>query len=249
MEPRAFPPWMSLDPMFQISAQSVEAIQSYWSASAGYRNWVLIVVRANDLKCSLMFWINYMVNLEFPLNKLFGDSWVFNIFHSIQVGRVRKTILSMKTQTSHLFSQLKSLFINFKTFYFIELHETHSFTLDCKDTFSPECHEIHLRIEWNMFLHDHAWNLIIWSHVHFFSFSSNFHRLHMILVVHPVFQVCDFKNLLNSYSHEKWKSSRKILKFHNQASINISSLLIFKLSSCDPSPSLITSKCSIFESW
>ena len=35
--------------MFQTSAQSVEEIQFYWSASAGYRNWVLMVVRENDL--------------------------------------------------------------------------------------------------------------------------------------------------------------------------------------------------------
>ena len=42
---------MSHENIFQILAQSVEAIQSYWSVSAGYRNWVLMVVRANDLKC------------------------------------------------------------------------------------------------------------------------------------------------------------------------------------------------------
>ena len=40
---------MSHEPMFQISSQSVEAIQSYWSASAGHRIWVLMVVRENDL--------------------------------------------------------------------------------------------------------------------------------------------------------------------------------------------------------
>ena len=58
-----FPPWMSHDPMFQISSQSVEQIQSYWSASVGYRIWVLMVVRENGLKCSLMF-----------VNQFFGDS-------------------------------------------------------------------------------------------------------------------------------------------------------------------------------
>ena len=30
-----FPPFLSDDPMFQISAQSVEEIQSYWSAKQG----------------------------------------------------------------------------------------------------------------------------------------------------------------------------------------------------------------------
>ena len=45
-------------------------------------------------------------------------------------------------------------------------------------------------------------NPIIWSHVQFFSFRSNFHRWHMILVVQPVCQVWEFKHLLKSESHE-----------------------------------------------
>ena len=61
-----FLPWMSHEPVFQISAQSVEAIQSYWSANAGYRIWVLMVVRENDLECFLMFQFNYLVTLQFP---------------------------------------------------------------------------------------------------------------------------------------------------------------------------------------
>ena len=35
--------------MFQITAQSVEEIQSYWYASTGYHNGVLMVVRVNDI--------------------------------------------------------------------------------------------------------------------------------------------------------------------------------------------------------
>ena len=50
-----FPPWISHEPMFKISAQFVEAIQSYWFASVGYQIWVLMVVRENDLECFLMF--------------------------------------------------------------------------------------------------------------------------------------------------------------------------------------------------
>ena len=61
-----FPPWTSDVPIFQISTQSVEAIQSYWSSSARYQSWVLMAVRENDLKCFLMFQINYLVTLEFP---------------------------------------------------------------------------------------------------------------------------------------------------------------------------------------
>ena len=45
-------------------------------------------------------------------------------------------------------------------------------------------------------------NPIIWSHVQFFSFWSNFHPLCMILVVHPFCQAYEFKNFLNSKSHE-----------------------------------------------
>ena len=63
---RGFPPWMSHEPMFQILAQSVETIQSYWSTSVGYRNWVLMMVRENDLECFLMFYFNYLVTTEFP---------------------------------------------------------------------------------------------------------------------------------------------------------------------------------------
>ena len=37
-------------------------------------------------------------------------AWVFKIFHSIKVCRVRKTFISMKTQTYHLFSQPKAFF-------------------------------------------------------------------------------------------------------------------------------------------
>ena len=55
MGPIGFPPFMSHDPMFQITTQSVEAIQSYWFANAGYIIWVLMVVRENDLECFLMF--------------------------------------------------------------------------------------------------------------------------------------------------------------------------------------------------
>ena len=58
---------------------------------------------------------------------------------------------------SLVFSTQNTLSTNFKTFSFIELHETHSFTLDCKNTFSPELHERHLIIDWNMFLHDPTW--------------------------------------------------------------------------------------------
>ena len=68
MEAMGFPPWMYYEPIFQISAQSIEEIQSYWFASVGYRFWVLMVVRENDLECFLMFYFNYLVTLEFPFS-------------------------------------------------------------------------------------------------------------------------------------------------------------------------------------
>ena len=54
MGPRGFPPCMSRESMFQISSQSIEEIQSYWSTSVGYRIWVLMVVKENELECFLM---------------------------------------------------------------------------------------------------------------------------------------------------------------------------------------------------
>ena len=96
-----------------------------------------------------------------------------------------------------------------------------------------------------MILHE---NLIICSHLHFFQFLVEFSSLYMILVIHPIFQVCEFKHFLNSNLYENRKSSRKLLKIHNQDSIMFSSLLFFKLSSCDSSTSLITSKWWIFKS-
>ena len=49
MGPKGFRPWISHEIDFQTLAQSIEAIQSYWSASARYQNWVLMVGRENDL--------------------------------------------------------------------------------------------------------------------------------------------------------------------------------------------------------
>ena len=49
------PHLMSHEPMFQISAQSIETIQSYWPAKLGYQIWALMVVRESDLELFLMF--------------------------------------------------------------------------------------------------------------------------------------------------------------------------------------------------
>ena len=58
---------------------------------------------------------------------------------------------------------------------FIKLHETNSFTPNCKNTFSPESHERNLRIDWNMFLHDPTWKSHLMKPCSFFSvFVRNF---------------------------------------------------------------------------
>ena len=139
-----------------------------------------------------------------------------------------KTFISMKTELLihfYLFSQLKACFHKTsKNFSFIELHETHSFTMIQKTHFHLNLMKYLLEsIETCFFMILHE-NIIIWSHVHFFNFWSKFHHPHMILVIQHVCQVCEFKHLLNSDSHEKQKSSRKHLKIHNQASWKFSIL-------------------------
>ena len=52
------------------------------------------------------------------------------------------------------FANTRHSFIKLQTFSFIDPHETHFFITDCKNLFSIESHEIHLGIEWDLFLHD-----------------------------------------------------------------------------------------------
>ena len=76
---------------------------------------------------SLIYTILLWRELEEPRNESLLEiferiedlDWVFNIFHSIQVGRVKKMFLSMKTQTSHLFWQLKALFHQLQNFFLL----------------------------------------------------------------------------------------------------------------------------------
>jgi hypothetical protein len=154
----------------------------------------------------------------------------------------------METQTSHLCSQFKAFFPSTSKFFFHRIPQDTFSPRIAKTQFHPNIMKDISESNETCFIMILNENLIILSHVRFFSFRSNFHRPHMILVVQPVCQVCEFKHLLNSESHEKWKSRSKLLKIHNIASIKFSSLLIFKLSSCDSSPSLITGRWRIFES-
>ena len=52
------------------------------------------------------------------------------------------------------FSNTRHSFIKLQTFSFIKPHETHFSIMDCINLISIESHEIHLGIEWDMFLHD-----------------------------------------------------------------------------------------------
>ena len=92
--------------------------------------------------------------------------WVFKIFHSIEVFWVRITFISMKTQTSHLFSQLKSLFHQLQNFFF---HRTPWDTL------------FHLRLQKNIFIQI-SWktsqnrmkHVSSWSYLKISSYESMF---------------------------------------------------------------------------
>ena len=79
-----------------------------------------------------------------------------------------------ETQTSHLFFNSKNFSTKLQNFSFIELHETNSFTPDCKNAFSFESHEILLRIDWNMFLHDLVWKSHHMKPSSFFQFLVEF---------------------------------------------------------------------------
>ena len=114
---------------------------------------------------------------------------------------------------SLVFSTKSILFINFKIFSFIELHETHSFTSDCRNTFSLESHERHQ----NRMKHVSSW-----SYMKILSYEA------MLIFSHfgQIFTTCTWFWMFSPF----W-------------------LVIFKLSSCDSSPSLITRSWWIFESW
>jgi hypothetical protein len=62
-------------------------------------------------------------------------------------------------------------------------------------------------------------------------FSSS---VHGFLVVQPMFN--KFESLRTSKSHQDWESSTWLIQMHIKAFRMISSVVIFKLSSCDPSP-------------
>lgn len=75
---------------------------------------------------------------------------------------------SLVSQTQNI------LYINFKTISFIEFHETHFFTTDCKSLFSPKSHERHVRIELDMFLHDPKWKYHLMKPCSVFQFLVEF---------------------------------------------------------------------------
>ena len=61
------------------------------------------------------------------------------------------------SSTFTCFLNSRHFFTKILNFSFIKLHETNSFTPDCKNIFSSKSHEIHLKIDWNIFLHDPTW--------------------------------------------------------------------------------------------
>ena len=148
-----------------------------------------------------------------------------------------------------LVSQTQSIiFINFKLFLSLN---------SMRHTFSPQIAKTYFtRISWNTFQnqmrHFSSWSLIkISSYEFMFSFSV-FSRIFIARIwfwFFSQFLKFVFKHFLNSESHEMRKSSTKLIKNHNKSFAKFSSLIIFKLSSCDSLLSLITSRWRIFKSW
>ena len=80
-----------------------------------------------------------------------------NIFHLIEVCEVWELFKVRKLKLLTPFSKHKAFFTKLLTFSFIEPHATNFFITDCKNLFSTKSHEIHLEIEWYLFLHDPEW--------------------------------------------------------------------------------------------
>jgi len=147
------------------------------------------------------------VLLDFQEKRGFNSSFQDFPFHQNLLSeknfsKYRNSNLSLISQTKRILSITSTLFLSSNSM---------------RHTFSPRIEKTHFHLNlmkyisklneicFFMILHE---NLIIWSHVHFFSFWSIFHRSHIILVVQPVCQVCEFKHLLNFESHENRKLRR-----------------------------------------
>ena len=73
----------------------------------------------------------------------------------------------------------------------------------------------------------------------FFQFLVKFSSpVHEFWLFSPFQQVCEFKYFFNAESHEDRESSSYLIKMHIQVSKEFSTLVIFRLSSCDLSPPL-----------
>ena len=66
--------------------------------------------------------------------------------------RVTSNVRKLKLLTP--FQDTKAFFHQTSNFSFIEPHENNFFIVDCEKLFLIEYHEIHLKIEWGLFLHD-----------------------------------------------------------------------------------------------
>ena len=137
----------------------------------------------------------------------------------------------------------KYFFTKLHAFSFIEPHETNFFITDCKKL-------IFNRISWNT--SQNRMGLVSsWSRMKILSYEVKFIFLVFgwifiacawFWLFNPFFQICEFKHFLNLGSHEDQESSTWLIKMHIQSFGKFSSLVIFKISSCDSSPSLITNR-------
>ena len=75
-------------------------------------------------------------------------------FHLIEVCEMWQLFKVRKLKLLTPFQDTKAFFHQASNFSFIEPHETNFFIVDFENLFSIKSHEIHLKIEWDLFLHD-----------------------------------------------------------------------------------------------
>ena len=79
------------------------------------------------------------------------------IFISLKFMKWENFSIHENLNFSQNFQNTKNSFIELQYFSFIEPHETNFFIRDCKNLFSVKSHEIHLKIKWDLFIHDLEW--------------------------------------------------------------------------------------------
>ena len=117
------------------------SFSTLWSSFAQF----IFGEKEESLRLRVYLWFSREERILFKFSRFFTSSKFVS-----EENFTKYENLKILTQ----FSNTKHSFIKLQTFSFIEPHETHFFITDCKNLFSPESHEIHLGIEWDLLLHD-----------------------------------------------------------------------------------------------